>query len=94
MVASALISPLRPVALSGSVLLMFLFFLSAGLRGHVSMLLVGSNDDPNTVIVAARLGIYPAVALCGAGHGGSAEKRPTAQRALIGLLGVRRINIR
>jgi hypothetical protein len=51
---------------AGSVLLIFLIFLfslSAGLRGHVSILLVGSNDNPETVVVADLLGTYPPGAL-------------------------------
>ena len=48
-------------------------------------LLVGSNDDPDAVVVADRPGTGPTVALCGARHGGNTVKRLIAQRSLIGL---------
>ena len=58
------------------------------------MLLVGSNHDPDTVVVADVLGTSRAGALCGAGHGGIAMKPPTAEAAQIGFRGALRIDAR
>jgi hypothetical protein len=63
------------------------------LRLYLLLLLfcVGSDDDPETVVVGDRLWTCPTVALRGAGYGGNAVERPAAQRALIGFRGILRI---